>query len=233
MNGVSYIQEGEGENLVLLHGYMSCKESFYYQIKYFSKYFKVTAFDFWGFGKSQPISDAWSVSDYAKKTLEFLDCLGIENATLLAHSFGGRVALQLLSEHGNRFKKAVFVGGAGIVKKHGLIYKSKVLSYRIVKKFAPKFAEKKFGSKEYKTLSPIIRESYKKIVNEDLRYCLSKITTPALFIYGKKDRVTPEKYGKIFANGVKDGQFISMSGTHFCFCEYPQLFNGIVREFLL
>lgn len=51
---VSLIQEGAGEDLVLLHGYLSCKESFYWQIKYFSKYFRVTAFDFWGFGKSPP-----------------------------------------------------------------------------------------------------------------------------------------------------------------------------------
>ncbi|HBN13253.1 MAG TPA: alpha/beta hydrolase, partial [Clostridiales bacterium] len=46
----------------MLHGYMSCKESFYYQIEYLSKSFKVTAPDLPGFGASAPLTAAWSVS---------------------------------------------------------------------------------------------------------------------------------------------------------------------------
>ena len=66
LNGkyVSAVTEGRGENLLFLHGYLSCKESFYYQIKYFSRYLKVTAPDFLGFGKSSPIDRPFSVGDY-------------------------------------------------------------------------------------------------------------------------------------------------------------------------
>lgn len=109
---VSLIQEGAGEDLVLLHGYLSCKESFYWQIKYFSKYFRVTAFDFWGFGKSPPLTEPWSVDDYAAHTLALLDELHIGRAHLLTHSFGGRVGLKLLAAHGERFLKAVVYGCA-------------------------------------------------------------------------------------------------------------------------
>ena len=66
------------------------------------------------------------------------------------------------------FDRALLAGCAGIPPKRGLSYKCKVRAYRIAKKFAPRFAEKKFGSPEYRTLSPVMRESYKKIVNEEI-----------------------------------------------------------------
>ena len=110
---VSLIQEGAGEDLVLLHGYLSCKESFYWQIKYFSKYFRVTAFDFWGFGKSPPLTEPWSVDDYAAHTLALLDELDIRRAHLLTHSFGGRVGLKLLAAHGERFFESRVYGLRG------------------------------------------------------------------------------------------------------------------------
>ncbi len=53
--------------------------------------------------------------------------------------------------------------------KRGIRYKIRVKTYRLVKKIAPKFAEKHFGSAEYKNAFSGDAESYKKIVNEDLR----------------------------------------------------------------
>lgn len=157
------MREGQGEDLVFLHGYLSCKESFTYQIKYFAKYYRVTAFDFVGFGKSAPLTEPWSVGDYAVHAARLLSALGIKRgARLIAHSFGGRVALKLLSERQELFRKALLAGCAGIPPKRGLSYKCKVRAYRIAKRFAPRFAEKKFGSPEYRTLSPVMRESYKR-----------------------------------------------------------------------
>ena len=74
---ISLLQEGEGEPLVMLHGYLSCKESFYHQIRFFSQYYRVTAFDFVGMGKSSQLCEPWSVDDYCANTLEILDALGI------------------------------------------------------------------------------------------------------------------------------------------------------------
>lgn len=226
------LQEGAGEDLVLLHGYLSCKESFYHQIRYFAKYFRVTAFDLRGFGKSEPLTEPWSVSDYAEHALQLCDELHIGRARLLTHSFGGRVGLKLLAKHGDRFGKCVFVGCAGVPPKRGFVYRTKVFTYRAVKKIAPRYAERHFGSAEYKTLSPVMKESYKKIVNEDLRPVLPLISNPVLFICGEKDTATPPYTGKILSEGVQNGALITMKGTHFCFCEYPEPFNRIAFEFL-
>ena len=59
---LSYITKGEGEDLVLLHGYLSSKESFYPQISYFSAFYRVTALDFPGMGGAEPLEAPWSVA---------------------------------------------------------------------------------------------------------------------------------------------------------------------------
>ena len=154
--------------MLFLHGYLSSKEAFANQIAYFSKFYKVTAIDFLGFGQSGELSSPFSVDDYAKWLFAVMEKLHLQKPHIIAHSFGCRVAVKLASERQEAFDKIVLTGPAGIILKRGFVYKCKVKTYRFVKKFAPKFAEKKFGSEEYRSLSPIMKESYKKIVNEDL-----------------------------------------------------------------
>ena len=231
---VSLIRCGRGKELVFLHGYLSSKESFAYQIEYLSKFFSVTAFDFWGFGKSPSLKEAWSVGDYAEATLSLLQSLKIERCNVLAHSFGGRVALKLLANSPRLFDKALLTGCAGVLPKRGVSYRLRVKAYRAVKRIAPSFAEKKFGSAEYKTLSPVMRESYKKIVNEDLTPLLCRIKTPVLYVFGEKDTATPPYMAEILRQNTPNSELLYMKGcTHFCFCEQPQLFNAIAREFFM
>lgn len=181
---MSYIlQRGSGKDLVFLHGYLSCKESFYPQLEYFSKFYRVTALDFPGFGENAALNAPWSVDDYADWTERTLQTLNIVRPHVIAHSFGGRVAIKCLSR-GESFDRAVLCGCAGIVPKRTLRYKLRVSAYRAVKRIAPAYAERKFGSAEYKTLSPVMKESYKKIVNEDLREAAKSISRPVLFING-------------------------------------------------
>ena len=143
LDGVSYLQEGQGEDLVFLHGYLACKESFAYQLTYFSKFFRVTAFDFPGMGKSEPLTSPWSVGEYAEHARAVLAALGVGRARLVAHSFGGRVALKLLSESPDLFERALLTGCAGVPPRRGFSYTLRVKAYRAVKKVAPRFAEKR------------------------------------------------------------------------------------------
>lgn len=226
------MREGDGPDLVLLHGYLSCKESFYFQIKYFSKYYRVTAFDFRGMGHSAPLEEAWSVGDYAAETRRLLCGLGIRSARLAAHSFGGRVALKLLAEEPGLFSRALLTGCAGVPPRRGPRYRAKVRAYRIVKKFAPRYAEKKFGSAEYRSLSPVMRESFKKIVNEDLTPLLARIAVPTLYVFGDKDASTPPYMARTLHENTPGSGLVFMKGcSHFCFCEKPEEFNAVAREF--
>ena len=227
----SLIRCGKGEDLVMLHGYLSCKESFYHQIKYLSNFYKVTAFDFRGMGKSAPLAQPWSVEDYAYHTRRLLDELGVRRPRLLAHSFGGRVAIRLLAD-GFPAHSALLTGCAGVPPKRGLRYRLRVKTYRFVRKIAPRYAEKKFGSAEYRSLSPVMKESFKKIVGEDLTPLLPRIRVPVLYVFGEKDTATPLWMARVLREKTPHSELVVMRGcTHFCFCEKWEEFNAVAREF--
>ena len=228
--------KGTGAPLLLLHGYLSRKESFYYQIEEFAdRGRRVVAPDFPAFGASSAIDFAWSVGDYAEWLKKFIDANCLAGADIIAHSFGARVIFKLLAQNGGEglVNRLIITGGAGLVKPRSPRYMRQVRRYRRVKRLFPKLAEKLFGSEEYKTLSPLMKESYKLIVNEDLRECAGKITRPTLLIYGRDDRVTPPaEEGEIFHSAIKGSKLVVTDGTHFCFSEHPQTFNAIALNFL-
>lgn len=216
----------------MLHGYMSCKESFYYQIEYLSKSFKVTAPDLPGFGASAPLTAAWSVSDYCLWLESFIKAAKLNKPHIIAHSFGARVAFKYLCGRGQLAEKLVVTGGAGLVKPRTKEYLRRVKAYRLVKRFFPKFAEKHYGSEEYRVLPPLMRESYKKIVNEDLREYAAGVENKTLLIYGKNDAVTPpDEEGEAFHSLIAGSRLVIADGGHFCFSENPEVFNKTVYEF--
>lgn len=228
MKGV--ITCGRGKDLVFMHGYLSSKESFYPQIEYFSRFYKVTAFDFPGFGEAEPLTEAFSVGDYADWAQDFLKRQGIETPYVIAHSFGGRVAIKLLAR--GVIDRAVLCGCAGIVPKRTMKYRMKVGTYRFVKKFAPRYAERKFGSEEYRSLSPVMRESYKKIVNEDLREEAKSIARPVLFINGENDGETPLSSIRVYLSVIGGSRLtVLRSAGHFAHLDNPLAFNLAAEEF--
>ena len=202
-------------------------------MEYFSRFYRVTALDFLGFGQSAPLIEAFSVGDYAEWTAEALRALGVEKPHLIAHSFGCRVAVKMASQTPNAFDKMLLTGPAGVIIGRGFGYKIKVKTYRLVKKVAPKFAKRKFGSKEYRALSPVMQESYKKIVNEDLRACAQGVQNEVLLVEGTRDSVTTMAEARAYEKAFPRARLQTLDGGHFAFAENPVLFNLLAEEFFV
>ena len=232
LSTVSFIQKGTGKDLLFLHGYLSSKEAFSAQIAYFSRFYRVTAIDFLGFGKSRPLTTPFSVGDYSRWLEDVLLALHVKKPHVIAHSFGCRVAVVTAARNAKAFDKIVLTGPAGIILKRGFAYRVKVGAYRLVKKIAPRFAEKKFGSKEYRSLSPIMKESYKKIVNEDLRVYAKQVKNEVLILQGEKDKTVTDKEAEIYLRSFPLATKKTLDGGHFSFVEFPVAFNLMVEDFL-
>lgn len=228
---LSFIQKGKGEDMLFLHGYLSSKEAFMGQIDYFSRFYKVTALDFLGFGQAEPLLQPFSVDDYAAWLFAAMTKLRLQKPRVIAHSFGCRVAIKLASQNPDAFDKMLLTGPAGVIMNRGITYHIKVKAYRAVKKIAPRFAERKFGSAEYRNLSPVMKESYKKIVNEDLRICAGQVRNETLLLVGKTDTVTPKKEAEAYLKAFPFARLREMEGGHFAFAENPVAFNLIAEEF--
>ena len=224
---------GHGKEVLFLHGYKSSANSFYYQINALAENgFKAVAVDFPNFGSSAQITYAWSVGDYAEWLKKFIAQTGLNKPYIVAHSFGARVAFKLLSDCSDAAEKLIITGGAGVVKPRSPEYIRQVKRYRRIKKIFPRYAEKHFGSEEYRSLSPIEKDSYKLIVNEDLTGCASKLNLPTLLIYGREDKTTPpDEEGRIFNGCIAGSRLEVIDGGHFCFVDNVEKFNSLMLNF--
>ncbi|MBR1890908.1 MAG: alpha/beta hydrolase [Clostridia bacterium] len=220
--------EGKGENLLFLHGYLSNKESFTRQIGYFSKYFKVIAPDMTGFGTNK-MPYPYSLDDYAREIKLLLDRFD-GKTNVVAHSFGARVLFELLPDE--RVDKIVLTGAAGVTPKRGLIYRVRVLNYKIRKKLGLNVDG--LGSSDYRSLDDVMKKSFVKIVNERLEDRISQIKNDCLLLFGEFDRETPLYMAKKLNKLIVNSTLCVMEGAgHFAFVDRPETFNLIVREFLL
>lgn len=238
MNNINYppfIKKGEGKPLIFLHGFMCNKQFFSSQINFFSNYFKVIAYDLYGFGDNVPAKTAYSLDDYADefcKVVKEYNC----KVNVVAHSFGCRVLLKTMARGGaNLIDKAVFCGPAGITPPFSVKKSAKRICYKLLKPIANKqWLENKFCSSDYKMLDPIMKESFKKVTSERFDDYLRLIDNKVFLIYGEKDSETPLKNSVKFQRGLKNCSLYVMKGcTHFCFAERPNEFNQVVKEFLL
>ncbi len=185
-----------------------------------------------GFGASAPITRAWSVGDYAAWLKKFIVANNLQGADVVAHSFGARVVFKLFSDCGDLAGKLLITGGAGLVKERSPAYMRQVKRYRRVKKLFPRYAERHFGSEEYRALTPVMKASYKLIVNEDLRGCAAKIQNDCLLVYGAGDTTTPPaEEGATFKDLIANSRLEIINGGHFCFSENAEAFNGVMNDF--
>lgn len=218
---------------MFLHGYGSKKESFHYQFGGLKERFTVVAVDFPAFGASEPPEGVWGVGEYAAWLKRFMLKAGLTRPHVVAHSFGARVSFRLLAEDNTLCDRLVIIGGAGLVKPRSADYLRRVKAYRRVRKLFPRFAERHFGSEEYRRLSPVQRESYKLIVNEDLKDCAARVGNKTLLLYGAEDTVTPyAEEGETFRSLIKNSELVKCEGGHFGFCDFADKYNERILKFL-
>ena len=94
-----YEKSGSGAPLLLLHGWGGRADSFLPVTRDFSQARTVYAVDFPGHGNSPEPPAPWSVTEYMELIWAFIRRMDINGCDIIAHSFGGRVALLLAAEH--------------------------------------------------------------------------------------------------------------------------------------
>ncbi|MBU0976520.1 alpha/beta hydrolase, partial [Patescibacteria group bacterium] len=112
---ISYEVLGEGEPILLLHGWGGSLESMKAlgsRLK--DQGFKVILVDLPGFGKSDKPREAFWLEDYAQIIEEFLKQLEIENPVLFGHSFGGAISIKITTRKNVKVKKLILCNSSGI-----------------------------------------------------------------------------------------------------------------------
>ena len=117
---LAYSVEGEGDAVVLLHGWGCDKSIWKSSIEALQSHFRVVAVDFAGFGASQEPASVWGVEEYTRSVEALLAHLGVERPTLVGHSFGGRVSILYASR--NEVKRVVLTDAAGVKPRRSFGY---------------------------------------------------------------------------------------------------------------
>jgi pimeloyl-ACP methyl ester carboxylesterase len=100
---LNYFQTGHGPDLVMIHG-LGANMAFWYPkvVRFLSGHFRVTIYELRGHGASDMPSSGYTTRDMVEDLRGLMDSLGIENAHLAGHSFGGSVALHMAALHPER-----------------------------------------------------------------------------------------------------------------------------------
>lgn len=222
------IVEGEGEAIVLLHGWGQNQYMMKFIQDYFSANFKVVNLDLPGFGESEEPKEVWDVQMYADALYQLLQQLHIEQPIILAHSFGARIAIRYAFAY--PVNKLILTGAAGIKNRRGLSYYLRVYAYKLMKRV---HIQLNTGSVDYQNASFIMRGVLVASVEDDISYCLPYIPCSTLLVWGENDTQTPLWMGKKMETNIKDSALIVLKkGDHFAYFHQSLTFLHIVEAFL-
>jgi pimeloyl-ACP methyl ester carboxylesterase len=254
INGIplAWYKTGTGKPLVILHGWGSNSSVMQIVADGVKDLRTSYLLDFPGFGNTPEPPKAWSVSDYATVTEAWLnDVLPEKPFDLLVHSFGGRVAIKLLSGHdiASRIQKVIFTGAAGMKPKRTASYYAKKYTAKSLKapfKLLPGSLEEKglnqlrktslwkmLGSSDYQQLFGVMRETFVKTVTEFLEDELEEIGHEILLIWGKNDTATPLYQGERMDNLLQSSALVTIEHAgHYAFLDQKVQFLAILKSYL-
>jgi len=233
-------QEGDKGTLLFLHGWRS--EGMIWQgiIRQLDlPGYTIYALDLPGFGSSPAPDKPYAVADYAGFVSTFIQKLKLTNVILVGHSFGGRIGIKLAASEPEIIKKLVLVDSAGMITDQKGNQLKKTIAKIFKPFFRPKFMQplrkkvyQMIGAEDY-LATPELRETYLKVISEDLSTFLPKIKQPSLIIWGGKDKQTPLEYAEIMKKGIKDSSLVVLRDAgHFSFLDQPDEFAKQLTIFI-
>ncbi len=218
-----------GETVLLLHGWGTDHTAFAGTQRCLQREGKsVLSLDFPCFGQSAKAPCDWGVYDFALCVDELITSLGLKKVAIVAHSFGGRVALILSSRA--YVTKLVLTGCAGMKPRFSLIKWLKIRWYKFKKSIG--ISNPKGGSADFKALDASTRKIFVRVVNTHLDSVLKDVRQPTLLVWGKSDKQTPMYMAKRLNRGIKDSALITFNGGHFAYAYQNERFNAVLRAFL-
>src|SRR5215217_7209115 len=236
-----YIEEGEGEPLVLLHGLFGALSNFKDLIEHFRQSYKVVV-------PMLPLFDLdllhTSVGGLAKHVHKFIELRGYERINILGNSLGGHVALVHVLKHPERIKSLTLTGSSGLFENGMGDTYPKRGDYEFIKKktqltfYDPATATKELVDEVFEITSNRLKvikiiSLAKSAIRNNLGEELNQVQQPTLLIWGNNDTITPpfvaQEFNKLIPNS--ELYFIDKCG-HAPMMEVPSEFNILLEQFL-
>jgi pimeloyl-ACP methyl ester carboxylesterase len=255
LNGVRmhYLQQGTGEDVVLLCGLGDDTSAWDAQVGEFSAEHRVTVLDNRGVGRSSLPDGAFTVRDMAADTAGVMDSLGIMHAHVSGFSMGGAIAQQLTLDRPDLVRSLVIVGSwcradrsfsetiRGAAWMAGVADDARPFLYAFnAWVYSPAFfADGRIDEVVETALAashPQETEAFQRtalaILEHDTRDRLHEIGVPTLVVVGAVDLLCPPRHSREIAERISGARLVEVPDqAHQPFQEGPEAFNALTLDF--
>ncbi len=213
---IAYVDEGEGDVLLFVHGMAGGIPSWVKNLSVLRKQFRCIALDLPGHGYSSRGDFPYTIAFYTGVVLAFMQKLGLTQVTLVGHSMGGQVAIHAGLKDPELIERLVLVAPSGIEPytapekqmlinlAAGVVGSGNAFTYyrinyllgfcndseaagELIRRLA-------FFRNEAATFGKMLLRSVEAMLLESVNHVLDQLTQPCLVVVGKQDRVSPYQY---------------------------------------
>jgi pimeloyl-ACP methyl ester carboxylesterase len=240
-HGFSYIDEGEGEVLLLLHGLMGSLSNWDGVVNQFKSKYRVLI-------PILPIYDmpliTTGVKSLSKFVHKFIKFKKLSNITVLGNSLGGHVALVYVLAHPENIKAMVLTGSSGLYenafggsfpRRESIDFVREKVQYTF---YDPAVATDELVNDVYKLVNDrhsVIRllAMAKSAIRHNMKKDLHKMQLPVCLIWGRDDKITPPEVAVEFNELLPNAElhWLDKCG-HAPMMERPDEFNVLLGAFL-
>ncbi len=246
---ISYTDSGEGNAIVLLHGFLENKKMWKDYVSFFSNQYRIITIDLLGHGESDCLGYIHSMEDNARAVYEVLEYLQIKKTTILGHSMGGYVGLAFAELYPESIQKLILLNSTSkedstekklnrtraikAVKQNYVNFVSLAIANLFSENNRTRLADEieKVKTQALKTpLQGIVASLEGMKIRKDRETLLRENLFPVLLILGKKDPVLnyEESITQIENTTV---ELISFDDGHMSHIENKEELKKVLSEF--
>ena len=239
-----YEVRGEDEPIIFSHGWMCDCSVWNSQIEFFSKKYKVIAYDQRGHGKSDKPKADYSIETLSNDLYSLIQELNLEKVTLVGHSMGGMTAITFALNHPDKVSKLVLVGTSAKMNFSGYIQIWIMMHIFSYESFARGMIDLLYDPSEQ-----VKKEAFDRAMNTpkfvtydcatefmknyDIRDQIFKIKVPTLIVVGEKDKATPVEMSRYLNREIEDSKLkIIPDSKHMVIIDKANELNEIIDMFI-
>lgn len=255
---VHYRIEGQGPNLLLLHGTAASLHTWDGWTESLKKEFRVIRLDLPAFGLTGPSPEGdYSINAYTEFLKEFSKVLDLEQFSIAGNSLGGGIAWAYAAKYPDQVEKLILINSSGIPVQGSdpAVFKlarnpilGKLMEFVTPKSFIKKNMKEVYFDDKKVTDSLISRyhemalrtgnrkafRQRAEVVNPDITDQLSNISAPTLILWGEQDEWIPVENAYIFQRKIPMAQIAILQNLgHVPMEEDPKTTSSLAKEFLL
>lgn len=223
---VRYFEEGQGETVIFIHGIGQAMYTFRKNVRVLSEHCHVISIDLLGHGLSDKPDIDYTINDFSKLIVDFMDAMNIKKASLLGFSTGAIIALDVAIKYPKLVTRLILLSPGGVTKTYP--WQIKHLSTPILSDILFTFFNKSMLKSVIEdayydpslVTGDLVRHYFKVLSNREnldstivaysnwddsnIAYELSSVEAPAYIFWGENDKWHPLEMLELYEDALSD-----------------------------